>query len=190
MDSPLRDMEKENCCNKCDDKGEPGYTECRVCPCHSLQKESEWEQSFDENFPDFGWCLRTDVGVNPSKDRVKSFISKLLAQREKEIAMTSLQKESEWWDRATEDLSGIYIKKKENEWEKEFDKKFWIYFVQYYPEKENGLFGSIKSFIYQTIANRENEIAEEVENIDINLLDDEYIDVKTFRKKVLQIIKH
>lgn len=40
----------------------------------SLQKESGWEQSFDENFPDFGWCLRTDVGVNPSKDRVKSFI--------------------------------------------------------------------------------------------------------------------
>jgi len=52
---------------------------------------------------------------------------------------------------------------KESEWEKEFDKKFWIYFVQYYPEKENGLFGSIKSFIYQTIANREKEIAEEVE---------------------------
>jgi hypothetical protein len=51
---------------------------------------------------------------------------------------------------------------KESEWEKEFDKKFWIYFVQYYPEKENGLFGSIKSFIYQTIANREKEIAEEV----------------------------
>ena len=40
----------------------------------SLQKESKREQSFDENFPDFGWCLRTDVGVNPSKDRVKSFI--------------------------------------------------------------------------------------------------------------------
>lgn len=44
----------------------------------SLQKESEWEQSFDENFPDFGWCLRTDVGVNPSKDRVKSFIKEVV----------------------------------------------------------------------------------------------------------------
>jgi hypothetical protein len=31
----------------------------------------------------------------------------------------------------------------------EFD-KFWIYFVQYYPEKEKGLFGSIKQFILKT----------------------------------------
>jgi hypothetical protein len=57
---------------------------------------------------------------------------------------------------------------KESEWEKEFDKKFWIYFVQYYPEKENGLFGSIKSFIYQTIANREKEIAEEINSFPLS----------------------
>ena len=50
--------------------------------------------------------------------------------------------------------------------------------------------GFVESFIENLLAQRENEIAEEVEKIDINLLDDEYIDVKTFRKKVLQILKH
>lgn len=29
----------EECCSHCDDKGEPGYTECKDCPCH--QKETE-----------------------------------------------------------------------------------------------------------------------------------------------------
>ena len=75
---------------------------------------------------------------------------------------------------------------KESEWEKEFDKKFWIYFVQYYPEKENGLFGSIKSFIYQTIANREKEIAEEVVKLGVDSDETNKISVD----RVLSILKH
>jgi hypothetical protein len=75
---------------------------------------------------------------------------------------------------------------KESEWEKEFDKKFWIYFVQYYPEKENGLFGSIKSFIYQTIANREKEIAEEVVKLGVDSDETNKISVDG----VLSILKH
>ena len=79
---------------------------------------------------------------------------------------------------------------KESEWEKEFDKKFWIYFVQYYPEKENGLFGSIKSFIYQTIANREKEIAEEVEEIQTKLHNGHLEAGYKLTNKLLSILKH
>lgn len=82
-------------------------------------------------------------------------------------------------------------------WEKEFEKVMGCI-----PECATGLYedvgcpahgyDAIKAikFFRGVLSNREKEIAEEVENIDINLLDDEYIDVKTFRKKVLSILKH
>lgn len=38
------------------------------------------KEEFDENFPDLGWCLRTDIGVNPSKNRVKSFLEKAIRE--------------------------------------------------------------------------------------------------------------
>ena len=104
---------------------------------------------------------------------------------------------------------------KESEWEQEFDKRFpEIRIKKEYVDALNEILGTttgfvpetateiviaqnaentrlrIKAFIRETISQREKEIAEEVENIDINLLDDEYIDVKTFRKKVLSILKH
>jgi hypothetical protein len=76
-------LQKEKCCNKCDDKGEPGYTECRVCPCHSLQKESEWELKLQEK-------IKENKFVTPSShldvEEIKSFIRETLSNREKEIA--------------------------------------------------------------------------------------------------------
>lgn len=54
----------------------------------------------------------------------------------------------------------------EPEWEKEFE-KYWIYFCQYYPEKEKGLFGNIKSFIKEE---KEKSYREGQRSLDAHIL--------------------
>ena len=30
---------KQECCEKCDNKGEPGYLDCKICPCHQPKQD-------------------------------------------------------------------------------------------------------------------------------------------------------
>lgn len=45
----------------------------------------------------------------------------------------------------------------------EFEKRYWIYLVAHYPEKEKGLFGDMKRFFLQKLQEERERIAGEVE---------------------------